>query len=50
MDILSLIAQFVHGATITIILAIVGCTLGMSYFLYKNVIKGDSFSSYDRNL
>ena len=50
MDILSTVSQVVHGATITIILAIVGCTMGVSFFLYKMVIQGDFFSSYDRNL
>ncbi len=50
MDILSTISQIVHGATSLIILAIVGCTVGVSIFMYKAVIKGDFFNHYDRNL
>jgi hypothetical protein len=50
---MELIAQLVgifHGISITIIIAIIGCTMAMSVFLYKVLFDSEFFSNYDRNL
>lgn len=50
MELLSQIVDWIHGATITIIIAIIGMTMAMSVFLYKILFDGDFFSDYNRNL
>lgn len=50
---MELIAQLVdifHGISLTIIVAIIGCTMVMSVFLWKILFDSDFFSNYDRNL
>jgi len=50
MEFIAQLVDLFHGISITIIIAIIGCTMAMSIFLYKILFDSDFFSNYDRNL
>ena len=50
MELIASIVDFIHGASMVFIVAILLVTMSMSFFLFKMIFGSEGFSSYDRNL